>query len=67
MTTVIVAGSDRVQASFVPVAKHYGVGVDPCPPRRGNRKGVVERNPLRDATLVAHDGSDDQSTAALWR
>ena len=24
-------------------AKHYGVGVDPCPPRRPNRKGVVEK------------------------
>ena len=43
MATVIVPGSDRVQASFAPVAKHYGVGVDPCPPRRGNRKGVVEK------------------------
>jgi transposase len=44
MATVIVPGTDRVQASFAPVAKHYGVGVDPCPPRRGNRKGVVEKN-----------------------
>ena len=43
MATVIVPGSDQVQASFAPVAKHYGVGVDPCPPRRGNRKGVVEK------------------------
>lgn len=43
MATVIVPGSDRVQRSFAPVAKHYGVGVDPCPPRRGNRKGVVEK------------------------
>ena len=25
------------------VAKHYGVGIDPCPPRRPNRKGVVEK------------------------
>jgi hypothetical protein len=24
------------------VAKHYGAIVEPCPPRRGNRKGVVE-------------------------
>ena len=23
--------------------RHYGVGVDPCPPRRPNRKGVVEK------------------------
>ena len=43
MATVIVPGSDQVQASFAPVAKHYGVGIDPCPPRRGNRKGVVEK------------------------
>jgi hypothetical protein len=42
MATVIVPGSARVQRSFVPVAKHYGAGVDPCPPRHGNRKGVVE-------------------------
>ena len=25
------------------VAKHYGVGVDPCPPYRPQRKGVVEK------------------------
>jgi len=43
MATVIVPGTDRVQVSFVPVAKHYGVCVDPCPPRHGNRKGVVEK------------------------
>ncbi len=43
MATVIVPGTDRIQRSFAPVAKHYGVGVDPCPPRHGNRKGVVEK------------------------
>ncbi len=43
MATVVVPGTDRIQASFVGVAKHYGVGVDPCPPRRPNRKGVVEK------------------------
>lgn len=42
MATVITPGTARVQRSFAPVAKHYGVGVDPCPPRHGNRKGVVE-------------------------
>jgi transposase len=31
-----------VLASFAAVAKHYEVAVDICPPRRGNRKGVVE-------------------------
>jgi transposase len=44
MATVIRPGTDQVQRSFVPVAKHYGVGVDPCPPRHGNRKGVVEKS-----------------------
>jgi crotonobetainyl-CoA:carnitine CoA-transferase CaiB-like acyl-CoA transferase len=28
----------------VPVAKHYRVSVVPCPPRRGNRKGSVEKS-----------------------
>jgi len=42
LSTVIVPGSRDVQASFAPVAKHYGAIVEPCPPRRGNRKGVVE-------------------------
>lgn len=32
-----------VRASFAAVAKHYSVAVDTCPPRRGNRKGVVEK------------------------
>jgi hypothetical protein len=43
MATVVHPGSGRVTASFTAVAKHYGVSVRPCPPRRGNRKGVVEK------------------------
>jgi hypothetical protein len=43
MATVINPNTGRLQRSFAPVAKHYGVGVDPCPPRHGNRKGVVEK------------------------
>ncbi|MGB9111596.1 MAG: hypothetical protein WCF24_02590 [Acidimicrobiales bacterium] len=42
LSTVIVPGTRDVQASFAPVAKHYGAVVEPCPPRRGNRKGAVE-------------------------
>jgi transposase len=42
LATVIVPGSRDVQPSFAPVAKYYGVAVEPCPPRRGNRKGAVE-------------------------
>ena len=43
MATVCDPGSGRVSASFAGVAKHYGVSVAICPPRRGNRKGVVEK------------------------
>ncbi|MEJ7845024.1 MAG: hypothetical protein WKF93_05225 [Acidimicrobiales bacterium] len=42
LATVIRPGTAEVQASFAPVAKHYGAIVVPCPPRRGNRKGAVE-------------------------
>src|ERR1039458_8747403 len=42
LATVIVPGTREIQPSFAPVAKHYGAVVEPCPPRRGNRKGVVE-------------------------
>ena len=44
MATVVEPKSGVVQASFVPVAKHYGVSVVACPPRRGNRKGSVEKS-----------------------
>jgi hypothetical protein len=43
MATVINPHTGRLQTSFAPVAKHYGVTVAPCPPRRPNRKGVVEK------------------------
>ena len=43
MATVCDPGSGRVRASFAGVAKHYGVSLAICPPRRGNRKGVVEK------------------------
>jgi transposase len=42
LATVIVPGTADVQASFAPVAKHYGATIRPCPSRRGNRKGSVE-------------------------
>ena len=34
----------RLLASFAAVAKFYDVAVDVCPPRRANRKGVVEKH-----------------------
>ena len=42
LATVITPGTRDVQPTFAPVAKHYGAIVEPCPPRRGNRKGSVE-------------------------
>jgi transposase len=44
MATVANPATGRLQASFAAVAKHYGVKVVVCPPRRPNRKGVVEKN-----------------------
>lgn len=43
MSTVAAPASGRVTATFAAVAKHYAVTVEICPPRRGNRKGVVEK------------------------
>ena len=42
MATVVTPGTNRITAGFVQVAKHYGVEVWVCPPRRPQRKGVVE-------------------------
>jgi transposase len=44
MATVIDPKTGIVQPSFVPVAKHYSASVVACPPRRGNRKGSVEKS-----------------------
>lgn len=43
MATVCHPDTGRITASFAGVAKHYGVSVAICPPRSGNRKGVVEK------------------------
>nr|WP_313885967.1 hypothetical protein [Fodinicola feengrottensis] len=43
MSTVCYPPTGAVLPSFGEVAKHYGVTVVICPPRRGNRKGVVEK------------------------
>ena len=44
MATVCHPELGKVTATFAAVAKHYGVQVAICPPRRGNRKGVVEKS-----------------------
>jgi transposase len=43
MATVASPNTGQVTATFAAVAKHYGVHVDLCPPRHGNRKGTVEK------------------------
>jgi transposase len=43
MATVCHPPTGRITASFAAVAKHYAVSVAICPPRHGNRKGVVEK------------------------
>lgn len=43
MATVCHPATGRVTTTFSQIAKHYRVQVVICPPRRGNRKGVVEK------------------------
>jgi len=42
MATLVEPGSDRLRPEAAELAKHYGVTVAVCPPRRAQRKGVVE-------------------------
>ena len=71
MATVCHPGSGQVTASFAAVAKHYGVSVAICPPRRGNRKGVVEKANHTAAQrwwrTLADDVSVEQAQAGLDR
>jgi transposase len=71
MATVCDPGSGRVTASFAGIAKHYGVSVSICPPRRGNRKGVVEKNNHTAAQrwwrTVADDVTPEQAQGDLDR
>ena len=43
MSSVANPGTGAVTTAFAALAKHYAVTVALCPPRRGNRKGVVEK------------------------
>ncbi len=42
MATLVAPGTDRLRPEAAELAKHYGVTVAVCPPRRAQRKGVVE-------------------------
>jgi hypothetical protein len=71
MATVCDPAAGRVTASFAGVAKHYGVSVSICPPRRGNRKGVVEKANLTAAQrwwrTLPDDVTPEQAQADLDR
>ena len=42
MSTIVEPGLGRLRAEAAELAKHYGVAIAVCPPRRAQRKGVVE-------------------------
>jgi transposase len=42
MATIVIAGTDRLTVDAAQAAKHYGTEIAVCPPRRAQRKGVVE-------------------------
>jgi IstB-like ATP binding protein/Mu transposase-like protein len=42
MATIVIPGTDRLTVDAAQAAKHYGVQIAVCPPRRAQRKGVVE-------------------------
>jgi transposase len=76
MATVCYPATGRLLPAFAAVVKHYGVAVDICPSRRGNRKGVVEkanhaaaqrwwRTVADDATIAAAQNSLDQLCVRL--
>ena len=43
MATFVYPGTDRLRLEAAELAKHYGASVAICPPKRPQRKGVVER------------------------
>jgi transposase len=71
MATVCDPSSGAISASFAGAAKHYAVAVAICPPRRGNRKGVVEKNNHTAAQrwwrTLPDDATPEQAQADLDR
>jgi transposase len=67
MATVCSPASGTVSAAFAQVAKHYGVRVELCPPRHGNRKGVVEKANHAAAQRWWRTVADDATTAQAER
>jgi hypothetical protein len=71
MATLVEPGSNRLRPEAAELAKHYGVTVTVCPPRRAQRKGVVEaairylaRSWWRSARIA--DLAEAQRSLDLW-
>lgn len=43
MAAIVIPGTDRLTVDAANLAEYYGVEVAVCPPRRAQRKGVVEK------------------------
>jgi transposase len=67
MATVCSPTSGTVSAAFAQAAKHYAVAVDLCPPRHGNRKGVVEKANHSAAQRWWRTVADDATVAVAQR
>jgi len=63
MSTVVHPATGKVTATYAPIARHFGVRVRPCPPRHGNRKGVVEKANHTAAQRWWRTLPDDVTTA----
>lgn len=71
MATAVIPGTDRLNPQFAQIAKHYGVEVAICPPRRPQRKGVVEKaiqylTGRWWRTMRATDSVTAQRTLDVW-
>ena len=64
MAAVCDPGSGKLTAAFAGLAKYYGVAIDICPPRHGNRKGVVEKANHSAAQRWWRTLGDDVTVAA---
>jgi transposase len=71
MATIVIPGTDRLTVDAAQAAKHYGTEITVCPPRRAQRKGVVEaaikyltRSWWRSASVQTM--GDAQRSLDLW-
>ena len=69
MATIVIPGTDRLTVDAAQAAKHYGVEIAVCPPRRAQRKGVVEaaiKYLTRSWWRSAQVDDDGRGASARW-